>query len=859
MKKIISSIIAISLLANVATVGAFANEGLQKSTPANSYVKNVDKADSEQDDEPISEKNDIIYGDLNGDKKVNLQDVVELQKYIAELVKLSEDALKASDVNLDSKLNLEDVTTMQRYIAELIPQLPYNNGSSSTTDTEDTSSDAENTDTEDTLSDKVNTDTEDTSSDTEITDTENTDTEDTSDDEVDYKLNSTRRLLRTLIETIQSEINDEIGYYYTEESYKSFKEYYDKVKDYCDSYDKDEYKDYDINQLLSLYAQLKLLYDDLELTKLGELRRLLDEIYVSQVLNNPYCEYISLPMYTEEAIKNLSTRWNKAMSDYGAFQDGNYDEDKVNKVIEDLEDAYYNMEYTPPAELSMMLSDLANETEWGHKYTDDSFKVFSDTYKKAMDLISDDSRIVPREEYDAMWEELSEAYYDLEPSAKGRISDIYGMFIYGEDDFCHSFYTEESLAVLEKLCLFYKDNMNKLTDEQLEELADSMEEAYYSLEPSTFSTAFDMVDYGRYTLDEQDYYTIESLAAFKTAYYALYDFIVNPGKYSDEEVEILISDLDECLGNLEETPFGLIDTYSSYLLAFKDLNEEEIDMYTKDYIEKVNTLTEKIEAYLDDPSSVSKEDEKKLADALVELIDNEEYSPYGNLYNVLSYVEGYILDESESSIYTEESYKKLCDLFEEASGMISDYKNYTDEQLTEMEEKLLEAVDNLEVTPIGNLMQLCFAGNMLIGMNAIEPICVEESMEKLIEVLEEAEEYLNGESEITDEKTSEFVEKIEAAINEVEFTMEYALAIAQEFIDSVEEHYEIMKESDSTEWVEAFDKLKALLEDPENTTSREIIELVDILYNLTQESGILENLTDYTPDKAIVELNKLDL
>ena len=246
-------------------------------------------------------------------------------------------------------------------------------------------------------------------------------------------------------------------------------------------------------------------------------------------------------------------------------------------------------------------------------------------------------------------------------------------------------------------------------------------------------------------------------------------------------------------------------------------------------------------------------------DELEEILFSDEYTPYGNLYNTFTAYSMYVSDGNEFGFYTEESFKELCDLIEKASEMISDYKNYTDEQFTEIDEKLLEAFDNLEITVIGTLTQLYHTGNMLVEMNQIDPICVEESLNMLITVLEEAEKYVVGESDITDEKASELVEKLEVAMNEVEFTMEYALAIAQEFIDSVEEYYEIMKEGNFTEWVEAFDKLKDLLEDPENATSKEIIELVDLLFSLIQEFEVLENITDYTLDKAIVELHKLDL
>ena len=65
-----------------------------------------------------------MLGDVNGDGKATMEDVVLLQKYIAKLVELIPEQLKLADVNGDGDVNMLDVTTIQKYIAKLIPEFP---------------------------------------------------------------------------------------------------------------------------------------------------------------------------------------------------------------------------------------------------------------------------------------------------------------------------------------------------------------------------------------------------------------------------------------------------------------------------------------------------------------------------------------------------------------------------------------------------------------------------------------------------------------------------------------------------------------------------------------------------------------
>jgi len=68
----------------------------------------------------------VIYGDVNCDGTVTMEDVTSLQKIIAQLTTHTSFGVNSrtnSDCNHDGFVNMEDVTTIQRYLAKLIPNL----------------------------------------------------------------------------------------------------------------------------------------------------------------------------------------------------------------------------------------------------------------------------------------------------------------------------------------------------------------------------------------------------------------------------------------------------------------------------------------------------------------------------------------------------------------------------------------------------------------------------------------------------------------------------------------------------------------------------------------------------------------
>ena len=60
------------------------------------------------------------YGDVNGDGKITVSDVTELQRILAEMVPATEERLAQLDFNYDGKTDINDATMLQSYLAEYV-------------------------------------------------------------------------------------------------------------------------------------------------------------------------------------------------------------------------------------------------------------------------------------------------------------------------------------------------------------------------------------------------------------------------------------------------------------------------------------------------------------------------------------------------------------------------------------------------------------------------------------------------------------------------------------------------------------------------------------------------------------------
>ena len=68
---------------------------------------------------PSESDPNAIYGDVNGDGKITVDDVTLIQKAIVFLVKFDENTTMLADVNNDGLVNILDVTLIQKYIVKL--------------------------------------------------------------------------------------------------------------------------------------------------------------------------------------------------------------------------------------------------------------------------------------------------------------------------------------------------------------------------------------------------------------------------------------------------------------------------------------------------------------------------------------------------------------------------------------------------------------------------------------------------------------------------------------------------------------------------------------------------------------------
>ena len=96
----------------------------QTDTEKNSDTETDTEKPSDTDVLIIGE--DYVYGDVNCDGKVNMEDVTSLQKIIAKLTtheSYGKNSEENSDVTHDKDVNMMDVTTIQKYLAKLISSL----------------------------------------------------------------------------------------------------------------------------------------------------------------------------------------------------------------------------------------------------------------------------------------------------------------------------------------------------------------------------------------------------------------------------------------------------------------------------------------------------------------------------------------------------------------------------------------------------------------------------------------------------------------------------------------------------------------------------------------------------------------
>jgi len=68
---------------------------------------------------------DMLYGDINLDGKVGLVDAVLLNKAVADVVTLNDQARKNADCNANGEVNGEDSIVLLQFLVQIIDVLPF--------------------------------------------------------------------------------------------------------------------------------------------------------------------------------------------------------------------------------------------------------------------------------------------------------------------------------------------------------------------------------------------------------------------------------------------------------------------------------------------------------------------------------------------------------------------------------------------------------------------------------------------------------------------------------------------------------------------------------------------------------------
>ena len=74
--------------------------------------------------QPLGILSERLWGDVNRDGTVSINDVTALQGHIAELDKLDAESVLTGDINGDGVTDIGDATEIQRFLAEMTDKFP---------------------------------------------------------------------------------------------------------------------------------------------------------------------------------------------------------------------------------------------------------------------------------------------------------------------------------------------------------------------------------------------------------------------------------------------------------------------------------------------------------------------------------------------------------------------------------------------------------------------------------------------------------------------------------------------------------------------------------------------------------------
>lgn len=84
------------------------------------YAKRLYGADNSTEILDFYDSETGIIGDVNGDGKASINDVVVMQMFNAKYLRLTEDAINCADLNKNGNIDINDISTLQMHLAKLL-------------------------------------------------------------------------------------------------------------------------------------------------------------------------------------------------------------------------------------------------------------------------------------------------------------------------------------------------------------------------------------------------------------------------------------------------------------------------------------------------------------------------------------------------------------------------------------------------------------------------------------------------------------------------------------------------------------------------------------------------------------------
>lgn len=115
-RRLLSLIMVAATLVAVCVAGTVNTYAAEEIVLANGFIISAEAG------VPLSSVNGTAYGyvgDSDLDGKMTVRDATNIQKFVARMVKFTDNSRFLADVNMDGAINIKDATAIQKYIAKI--------------------------------------------------------------------------------------------------------------------------------------------------------------------------------------------------------------------------------------------------------------------------------------------------------------------------------------------------------------------------------------------------------------------------------------------------------------------------------------------------------------------------------------------------------------------------------------------------------------------------------------------------------------------------------------------------------------------------------------------------------------------